>query len=115
MNKLEESKLIAEFMGLHVYSGISPSGEKYYYYNNSALQDFEGLPSYKTCWNALMEVVEHIESLESNNSISIHWHGTYINSFKGTVDIKGKVTNGSRLDHTYDAVIKFINKHNNIK
>lgn len=56
-NRMEDNKLIAEFMGINVMEGFNDhSGKKYYYYNNAELEDYEGLPFYNFEWNYLMPV-----------------------------------------------------------
>ena len=58
----EEILKIAKLMGITPIKGISEhSGDEYYYYNNSEMQDYEALPFYHT-WDELMPVIIKIES-----------------------------------------------------
>jgi hypothetical protein len=52
--------LIAKYMGITPIKGINEyTGNEYYYYNNTEMQYYEALPTYKE-WNELMPVVEKI-------------------------------------------------------
>jgi len=63
MEYTEEILKIAKFMGLAPIKGFNEhTGNEYYYYNNSEMQDYEGLPFYNT-WEEIMPVVIKIESL----------------------------------------------------
>lgn len=71
MNKQAETKQelytklgnvsIAKYMGIVPIKGFNEhTGNEYYYYNNTEMQDYEALPNYDGSWYYLMSVVEEI-------------------------------------------------------
>jgi hypothetical protein len=50
------SVLMAEYMGITVFDDIDANGNKYFYYNNFKMQDFEALPNYHSDYNELIKV-----------------------------------------------------------
>jgi len=114
--------LIGNFMGLLLIEGINFKGNKYYYYNNPIMEDFESLPDYDSDWNELMKVVEKIEEiyvfnysgylLESSDSIKnfeemmkLTKTGFFINNQMIYVN--------TDIKEVYKAVVIFIEWYNN--
>jgi hypothetical protein len=57
---IENSLILAEFMGIKPIKGFDEETKKeYYYYNNAEHQDFEALPNY-TDYEDLMPIVDKI-------------------------------------------------------
>ena len=95
---MENNKLIAEFMGV-----------KYPMLKGSDLQ-------YHTSWDWLMEVVEKIES-DERYDVEILQYGTRIIERTKTdlIEVVNNIADisfDSKIEHTYDAIVKFINEYN---
>lgn len=76
----EDIKLIAEFMGLTVFEGVSLfDGSRYYYYNNAEMQDYEALPDYDSDFNELMPVGAKCYKI-ADDAGSYEWRGCLIDT-----------------------------------
>ena len=92
----ENNKIIAEFMGLEVL--YRPNSNGFIEISDTELCDVDDL-MYHTSWDWLMPVVYKILWLEDYEDESYD-------------DIHNGLTN-ALLTQTYDAVVEFINQHNN--
>ena len=96
---MEDNKLIAEFLG-----------------KDHELNQCMGVPQYHKSWDWLMPVVEKIEE-DERYDVKIFQNGTIITNQYG-YDIVNNVCNISfdkKIEHTYPAVVEFINFHNQSK
>lgn len=112
-----DNGIIAEFMGM-----------TYHHNDNSVMiqmtsQGNEIVPigsmGYHTSWDWLMPVVEKIES-DERYDVDILQYGTRIveRTKTDSIDIVNNIADisfDSKIDHTYDAVVKFINHINKEK
>ena len=96
----ETKKLIAEFMGIRVIEGINNEGVKYYYYNNSEMQDFEALPDYDNSFDALISVAIKCVGL-ADDAMMNEWSGSIR-------DAGGYFT----IEPLYDEIVSFIEFYN---
>ena len=107
----ENNKLIAEFMGMtygdpndnSVMIQMTPQGNE--------VVPIESM-KYHSSWDWLMPVVEEIESYERYD-VNILQYGTII--IGSQIELVNNVANISfdkKIDHTYDAVVKFIKQYN---
>jgi len=115
MNTTENNKLIAEFMGAipdtgeteGAFGGIRfPHG----YDRTIALL-------YDTSWDWLMPVVEKIEDIDGGKyDINILKNGTQIFEYssggKVIVNNVADISFSNKIEHTYQAVVEFINFYN---
>ncbi|HEY6143776.1 MAG TPA: hypothetical protein VIV55_10230 [Flavobacterium sp.] len=102
----ENNKLIAEFMGAN--------GSHNYFGPGDTLFDSD--------WNWLMCVVDKIDSLEvktNSDKLGVDTFGIEINKTRCDITHYGDITNHllqgegkTRIETTYDAVVKFINWYN---
>jgi hypothetical protein len=112
MNK-ESNRLIAEFLGWVIESGMEQFENPYYRYNNGwSMAQLSDMP-FATSWDWLMSVVEKIESmgyyvLIEQNLVTVydkqevyHWYG-------------GR-TSESKIISTYVAIVEFIKWYNQQK
>ena len=115
LNTMEENKLIAEFMG---YSQPHPE------YPNTTYWYKEGeapctVLLYDTDWNWLMEVVDKIEFLNDGAyDVNILKNGTEIINYSAKIIVVSNVADidyEDKIEHTYSAVLEFINYYNAIK
>ena len=100
----EDNKLIAEFMG---YSQPHPKYPTTTYWYK---KDFPPLTVllWDTSWDWLMEVVEKIES-DERYDVDILQYGTRItDNQKEIVNNIADISFDKKINHTYDAVVKFI-------
>ena len=100
----ENNKLIAEFMG---YSQPHPKYPTTTYWYK---KDFPPLTVllWDTSWDWLMEVVEKIES-DERYDVDILQYGTRItDNQKEIVNNIADMSFDKKIEHTYDAVVKFI-------
>ena len=100
---MRDNQIIAEFMG---YPELGTEG------------DFSYL-KYHTSWNWLMEVVEKIES-DERYDVEILQYGTRIIERTKTdlIEVVNNIADisfDSKIEHTYDAIVKFINEYNKTK
>ena len=100
---MKDNQIIAEFMG---YPELGTEG------------DFSYL-KYHTSWNWLMEVVEKIES-DERYDVEILQYGTRIIERTKTdlIEVVNNIADisfDSKIEHTYDAIVKFINEYNKRK
>ena len=100
---MTDNQIIAEFMG---YPELGTEG------------DFSYL-KYHTSWNWLMEVVEKIES-DERYDVEILQYGTRIIERTKTdlIEVVNNIADisfDSKIEHTYDAIVKFINEYNKRK
>jgi len=110
----ENNKLIAEFMGAIV-------GKKFVAFPNIKLEDNLGMISnnrsfedlhYHSSWDWLMSVVEKIES-DERYDVDILQYGTRItDNQKEIVSNIADISFDKKIEHTYDAIVKFINLKN---
>lgn len=96
----ENNRLIAEFM----------SSQKVTTHHNQ----------YHVSWNELMSVVEKIEELEDGRfDVNILKNGTQIFEFSASgrliVDNVANISFYEKIEHIYDAVVKFIKWYNKQK
>ena len=75
--------------------------------------------SYHTSWDWLMEVVEKIES-DERYDVEILQYGTRIIERTKTdlIEVVNNIADisfDSKIEHTYDAIVKFINEYNKRK
>ena len=97
---MKDNELIAEFMGVGKYYEAQSSNQFNHYHNS---------------WDWLMPVVEKIES-DERYDVDILQYGTIIR--EGKKDIVNNIADISfynKIDHTYDAVVKFIKQEERIK
>ncbi|MEJ6767428.1 MAG: hypothetical protein QNK97_04400 [Gammaproteobacteria bacterium] len=93
---MKDNELIAEFMEVDGFLSLSKM-------------------EYHISWNWLMPVVEKIES-DERYDVDILQYGTRIR--EGKKDIVNNIADISfynKIDHTYDAVVKFIKQEERIK
>ena len=100
---MRDNQIIAEFMG---YPELGTEG------------DFSYL-KYHTSWDWLMEVVEKIES-DERYDVEILQYGTRIIERTKTdlIEVVNNIADisfDSKIEHTYDAIVKFINEYNKRK
>ena len=110
--KIENNKLIAEFMGL-VKNDIKYSSGRSIEYKKGAFVDYEGMDKgwlhYHTDWNWLMPVVDKIENgFHWNHSIKIENGYCTIVNFNND---KRFMAN-SKKEAVYKAVVEFIKWYN---
>ena len=72
-----QNKLIAEYLDILVFVETN-HGKTYFYYNNVENRDYEPLPNYDNDWNALMPVIEKINSVCGNIKITTDINEMYI-------------------------------------
>jgi hypothetical protein len=107
MNTTENNKLIAEFMGVETTSDATNS--MYHYEGNSIGRNLH----YHNSWDWLMPVVEKIES-DERYDVDILQYGTRIReNQKNIVSNIADISFDKKIEHTYDAVVEFINQLNN--
>ena len=97
---MKNNKLIAEFMGV---------GKHY------EAQSSNMFNQYHTSWDRLMPVIEKIEGF-NDYDVEILQYGTRV--LKNSVEIITNVADFSfdkKIEHCYDAIIKFIKDHNKQK
>ena len=114
---MKDNKLIAEFMGLQLVpcnigteNGTVTEGYQHPKVDVPCTAD--GL-QYKYSWDWLMPVVEKIES-DERYDVDILQYGTRIR--EGQKEIVNNIADISfdkKIEHTYDAVVEFINQLNN--
>lgn len=119
MNREEQimaNKLIANFMGEHYNGQIALICDKMY---DSGMRSIEILNNtepllpykhYHSSWDWLMPVVEKIES-DVALDVTIEQYGTVIKNWKEKEEIVNNVADvdfSSKIEHVYDAVVKFI-------
>ena len=105
---MKDNKLIAEFMGLPTQ--VFKSGKLNYKRNDSWFEEHE--LSYNVSWDWLMPVVEKIES-DERYDVDILQYGTRIReNQKDIVNNIADISFDKKIEHTYDAVVKFIKEHN---
>lgn len=129
MNTIENNRLIAEFMGIvpHVDKDNPKNYEAFVQIPNSTCPNGYHVEEakYHSSWNWLMPVVEKIESININNhfpDVEISKDCTidlYVNKGADCKTIAygwstsaDKLTNRTKIEAVYDAVIQFIKWHN---
>ena len=105
------NEIIAEFMG---YTEKNKK-IKEIYNQEAEVKSF----SYHTSWDWLMEVVEKIES-DERYDVEILQYGTRIIERTKTdlIEVVNNIADisfDSKIEHTYDAIVKFINEYNKRK
>ena len=117
--KNTDNKLIAEFMGYKVvYKPKVVNGENFFEYidENGKYTYCHSLLKYNDQWDWLMEVVEKIES-DERYDVEILQYGTRIIERTKTdlIEVVNNIADisfDSKIEHTYDAIVKFINEYN---
>lgn len=120
MKTTQDNKLIAEFMGLKPteFWGRYSISNDHCHCNEitpeKAIEGFASISKYSTSWDWLMPVVEKIESLGYGVTIGM---GTYciIQKDWGDLEEIHSMTDNNKLFCAYNAVVKFINWHNENK
>lgn len=106
---MESNKLIADFMEVNVISldDVRKNKDPYHSSSDGYLKDDL---KYHSSWDWLMQVVEKIES-NDRYDVNILQYGTII--MGNQIELVNNVADISfdkKIDHTYDAVVKFIKK-----
>ena len=101
---MKDNELIAEFMGVGKYYEAQSSNQFNHYHNS---------------WDWLMPVVEKIES-DERYDVEILQYGTRIIERTKTdlIEVVNNIADisfDSKIEHTYDAIVKFINEYNKRK
>ena len=111
LKNVSENKLIAEFMGMtygdpndnSVMIQMTPYGNE--------VVPIESM-EYHTSWDWLMPVVERIES-DDRYDVHILQYGTRItDNQKEIVNNVANISFDKKIEHTYQAVVEFINQYN---
>ena len=99
---MKENKLIAEFMGYSPVSGVYVSRKDEFHIDEM---------QYDISWDWLMPVVEKIES-DDRYDVEILQYGTRIrDNQKEIVNNVADISFDKKIDHTYDAVVRFIREN----
>jgi hypothetical protein len=113
--KAKENRLIAKFMGYSQPHPDYPTTTYWYKEGKAPLT----ILSYNTDWNWLMEVVDKIEYLSDGAyDVNILKNGTEIINYSEKNTIVNNVCDidyEDKIEHTYSAVVEFINYYNAIK
>ena len=113
---MKDNKLIAEFMGLQKtdvgwYDNDMMLSQYVYDQQNGNCFDEHEL-AFDTSWDWLMPVVEKIES-DERYDVDILQYGTRIReNQKNIVSNIADISFDKKIEHTYDAVVEFINQYN---
>lgn len=103
---MKDNKLIAEFMGIKSYEASGYTNFVYSEDNHRTEVDL----AYHDSWNWLMPVVEKIES-DERYDVDILQYGTRIrDNQKEIVTNVADISFNSKIDHTYDAVVRFLKR-----
>jgi hypothetical protein len=106
---MKNNKLIAEFMG---YKHIPDSSDNFEHYIKEGTIVFPHKIKYYSDWNWLMEVVEKIEE-DKKFDVNILQYGTIIlDNQNEIVNNVAMVSFTKKIEHTYQAVVEFINLYN---
>ena len=106
---MKNNKLIAEFMGYEII--YRPNSNGFIEISDTELCDVDDL-KYHTSWDWLMPVVEKIES-DERYDVDILQYGTRIReNQKEIVNNIANISFDKKIEHTYDAVVEFINPYN---
>jgi hypothetical protein len=106
---MKNNKLIAEFMGYEI--NYRPNSSGFIEISDTELCDVDDL-KYHTSWDWLMPVVEKIES-DERYDVDILQYGTRIReNQKEIVNNIANISFDKKIEHTYDAVVEFINQYN---
>tara|TARA_R110002020_G_scaffold188551_1_gene387276 strand:- start:1400 stop:1747 length:348 start_codon:yes stop_codon:yes gene_type:complete len=113
MNTQENNKLIAEFMGFQKtnigWYDFQDSLPEYAHILNGG-NTFDTL-QFEVSWDWLMPVIEKIES-DERYDVDILQYGTRItNNQKEIVNNIADISFDKKIDHTYQAVVEFINQY----
>jgi len=119
---MTDNQIIAEFMGYKViYKPKVVNGENFFEYidENGKYTYCHSLLKYNDQWDWLMEVVEKIES-DERYDVEILQYGTRIIERTKTdlIEVVNNIADisfDSKIEHTYDAIVKFINEYNKRK
>ena len=107
---MKDNKIIAKFMGVNVITLDDIKGNRNPYVSSADGHLEENL-YYHTSWDWLMPVVEKIES-DERYDVEILQYGTIIkDSQTEIVNNVADISFGDKIDHTYDAVVKFIKNY----
>ena len=117
-NTNENNKLIAQFMQLELISNKEYEIKRKDMIKQNIAYD---LPltlddlKYHSSWDWLMPVIEKIESYERYD-VNILQYGTIIyDNQKEMVNNIADISFDTKIEHTYDAIVKFIKYYNTIK
>lgn len=103
---MKDNKLIAEFMGVKSYEASGYTNFVYSEDNHRTEVDL----AYHDSWDWLMPVVEKIES-DERYDVDILQYGTRIrDNQKEIVTNVADISFNSKIDHTYDAVVRFLKR-----
>ena len=112
------NRLIAEFLG---WKEQKDPTERFFgdWFNNYGNRQTEGVKKpliFHSDWNWLMLVVEKIEE-DERFDVDILQYGTIIqlNSNEYVIDNVAKISFDKKIEHTYDAIVKFIKWYNKNK
>ena len=94
---------MAKLVGINPTKGVSDDGGIYYYYNDSELQDYVGLPFFDE-WDDLIKVVEKIESYGGEENL-FYITGSVVKVFGETFN------SGSKKKSVLDAIKFWIEKN----
>ena len=111
----ENNKLIAEFMEL-VYAPPSKRWDDWFTKDGIRVTFGSRIPlQYHSSWDWLMTVVEEIET-DERFDVNILQYGTIItDNQKEVVNNVADISFDRKIDHVYDAVVKFIKFYNESK
>lgn len=115
-----DNELIAEFMGMKLYSLEHEEGTDHSWTNCPEGQHwaFETPPHFDRSWDWLMPVVQKIDRL--NFSTSIAWSGHASKDANITViaerdyTIITQVSHGNKLSSVYQAIVEFVKYYNSV-
>jgi len=111
-NTNENNKLIAKFMELP--TEIMGAKEVVYGMNHDDWYTADNL-NYHLSWDWLMPVIEKIENNERYD-VNIVQYGTMIlDNQKEIISNIADISFDTKIEHTYDTIVKFIKYYNTIK
>ena len=115
-NTLENSKLIADFIGADLLKDLLSDNNGFININVDIYEQCK----FHSDWNWLMEVVEKIHSMQSYG-VFINPNGTYIQdeddkiicmTFKNE-EVNGEIISSSNIEATFNCCVEFIKWYNN--
>ena len=115
-NTLENSKLIADFIGADLLKDLLSDNNGFININVDIYEQCK----FHSDWNWLMEVVEKIHSMQSYG-VFINPNGTYIQdeddkiicmTFKNE-EVNGEIISSSNIEATFNCCAEFIKWYNN--
>ena len=100
---MNNNKLIAEFMGLEIHESKHKYITTYYVTIDGVSTDLQDL-QYHTSWDWLMPVVQKIDNMFGDD-----------NQVDDAINRVHNAVLSFDIDNTYQAVVEFINEHNQNK